>query len=335
MQQHKVSIVIPFKDTAHFLPECLDSILAQSHGNWEVLAVDDHSVDHSAELLRSLAKKDTRIRIFPNKGQGIIQALRTGYAHVGGTFISRMDSDDIMKPNRLAAMLGSLLERGSGHLAVGQVEYFSHRGISDGYRRYEQWLNHLTSKGENFKEIYKECVIPSPCWMVHRTDFEACGGFGPDRYPEDYDLAFRFYEKGLKVIPSQELLHLWRDYDSRTSRTHVHYAQNHFLDLKLHYFLRLDRDESRPLVLWGAGFKGKYLAEGLLKKGVDFCWICDNPRKIGKKIHGKELLHFKALEGLLHPQSVVTVANESDQREIRTYFERMGQQPVQDYFFFC
>ena len=335
MQQHKVSIFIPFRDTVHFLPECLDSILVQSHRNWEVLAVDDHSGDQSADLLESYAKRDSRIRVFPNGGRGIIPALRTAYAQGTGAFVSRMDSDDIMKGNRMEAMLGSLVEHGPGHLAVGQVQYFSHRGISDGYRRYQQWLNRLTSKGDNFKEIYKECVIPSPCWMAHRSDFEACGGFGPDRYPEDYDLAFRFYEKRLKVIPSNEVLHLWRDYDSRTSRTHVHYAQNHFLELKLHYFLLLDRDVGRPLVLWGAGFKGKFLAAGLQKRGVDFYWICDNPRKIGKKIHGKELLHFGALEGLDRPQSVVTVANETSQREIRAHFEALGQRPVEDYFFFC
>src|SRR5690606_8172295 len=155
-----------------------------------------------------------------------------------------------------------------------------------------------------------------------------------DRYPEDYDLAFRFYEKGLKVIPTNELLHLWRDYDSRTSRTHEHYAQNHFLDLKLHYFLHLDRDQSRPLVLWGAGFKGKYLAAGLVKRGDDFGWICDNASRIGKTIHGKELLHFGALEGMARPQSVVSVANESSHREIRAHFEAPGQLSVQDYFFF-
>lgn len=333
--QPMVSIVMPFKDTARFLPECLDSILAQGHSRWELLAVDDHSADQSPEILRSYGTRDPRIRLLSNRGEGIIPALRTGYAQSRGGFISRMDSDDIMGPDRIGALLGPLLERGPGHLAVGQVRYFSPRGISNGYLRYEQWLNRLTSSGGNFDEIYKECVVPSPCWMVHRSDFEACGGFEADRYPEDYDLTFRFYQGGLRVIPSTQVLHLWRDYDSRTSRTHVHYAQNYFLEIKLHYFLLLDHDIHRPLVLWGAGFKGKTLAKGLLERNIEFEWICNNPKKIGKKIHGKTLRHFGALADLERPQSLVSVANETAQKEIRAHFRTLGQSPMEDYFFFC
>ena len=246
-----------------------------------------------------------------------------------------MDSDDIMKPHRLEVMLKSLKQRGQGHVAVGQVKYFSNRGISDGYDRYEKWLNNLTASGRNYLEIYKECAIPSPCWMVHRSDFEDCEGFAPNRYPEDYDLTFRFYEKGLKIIPCEEVLHLWRDYDTRTSRTHKHYAQNYFLDIKIRYFLKLDYDSDRPLVVWGAGFKGKTIAKKLLAKSIDFTWLCDNPNKIDKKIYGKSMYHFSVLETLENPQSIITVANEQAQTEIRGYLGELGQMAMKDFFFFC
>lgn len=335
MQQGKVSIVIPFKNTAHYLPECLDSILGQSYSNWEVLAVDDHSNDQSFEVLSQYASKDSRIEIFKNEGEGIIPALQTAYAKSNGTFITRMDSDDIMKPQRLQRMADNLVVNGKGHIAVGQVKYFSDRGISNGYERYEKWLNGLTSRGTNFDEIYKECVIPSPCWMVHREDFDRCGGFGPLRYPEDYDLTFRFYEGGLKIIPGNEILHFWRDYNTRTSRTHEHYAQNYFLDIKLHYFLKLNRDKNRPLVVWGAGFKGKAIAKGLQSQGINFIWLCDNPKKIGKKIYQKELVHFDALKTLSNPQSIITVANGKEQKEIKNHLKSLSQEAMSDYFFFC
>lgn len=335
MQNSTVSILIPFKNTAHFLAACLESILVQSYGDWEVLAVDDHSSDGSFELLQQYANRDTRIKVFINKGEGIIPALRTAYKNSTGGFITRMDSDDIMKPNRLQFMVESLMAVGKNHVSVGQVKYFSDRGISDGYERYESWLNQLTSSGENYDEIYKECVIPSPCWMVFREDFDLCGAFEPNRYPEDYDLTFRFYEKGLQIIPCSEILHLWRDYDSRTSRTHEHYAQNYFLDIKLHYFLKLDYDKNRPLVVWGAGFKGKTIAKKLLGQDVDFVWLCDNPQKIGKKIYGKTLVHFQKLEELTNPQSIITVANEEAQKEIRHFLSALKQKPMKDYFFFC
>nr|WP_321412962.1 glycosyltransferase [uncultured Allomuricauda sp.] len=335
MQNSKVSIIVPFKNTAHFLPECLDSIVEQTYSNWEVLAVNDHSTDQSLELVTSYSQKDERIKVFQNKGNGIIPALQAAYAQSNGAYVTRMDSDDIMEPNRLEVMVKSLMEHGTGNVAVGQVKYFSSRGISNGYERYEEWLNQLTSTGRNFDEIYKECVIPSPCWMAHRADFEKCNGFSPNRYPEDYDLTFRFYEHDFNIIPCDQILHLWRDYDTRTSRTHEHYAQNYFLDIKLYYYLKLDYNKNRPLVVWGAGFKGKKIAKGLKKQHLDFTWLCDNPKKIGKKIYGKELVHFEALQHLKNPQSIITVANEESQREIRGYFSELGQSPMQDYFFFC
>jgi glycosyltransferase involved in cell wall biosynthesis len=330
-----VSILIPFKNTAEYLPECIQSILNQTYTDWEVLAVNDHSSDGSAAVMANFALEDTRIQVFHNQGQGIIHALRTAYEKSSGTFITRMDSDDIMVPNKLEIMIGSLLKSGPGHVAVGQVKYFSHRGISNGYARYEQWLNRLTEKGSNYKEIYKECPIPSPCWMTYREDLDACSAFAPNRYPEDYDLAFRFYGRNLKCLPCNQVLHLWRDYDARTSRTSEHYAQNYFLDIKLHYFLKLDFDPSRPMIIWGAGTKGKTIAKGLLKGGVNFYWLCDNPRKIGRYIYGKEMLDFKSLKNFDAPQSIVTVANESAQKFIRDYFAEMEQKPMLDYFFFC
>lgn len=330
-----VSILIPFKNTAHFLPECLGSIQKQSYTNWEVLAVDDNSTDNSLEIATRFATKDTRIKVFKNNGNGIIPALRKAYENSTGVFITRMDSDDIMKPNRLEVMVKSLSDCGQSHIAVGQVKYFSDRGISDGYDRYEKWLNQLTAKGKNYSEVYKECVIPSPCWMVHRKDFEACGAFEPNRYPEDYDLTFRFYEKGLNVIPCNEILHLWRDYDTRTSRTHEHYAQNYFLDIKTHYFLKLDYNPKRPLAIWGAGFKGKTIAKKLIDQTIDFTWLCDNPNKINKSIYEKKMNHFSVLKTMQQPQSIITVANELAQKEIHAYLTELNQKPMQDYFFFC
>ncbi len=335
MKKTLVSILIPYKNTAPYLRECLQSILEQTHTPWEVLAINDHSTDESESVVRSFAERDSRILMHRNTGQGIIAALRLAYAHSTGSFITRMDSDDIMKPHKLETMVKALNQNGPGHVAVGQVQYFSHRGISNGYARYESWLNALTQRGTNYTEIYKECVIPSPCWLLYRQDLERIGAFAPYRYPEDYDLTFRCYAAGFTCIPCAEVLHLWRDYDTRTSRTSEHYAQNYFLDIKLHYFLQLDHDPARPLVVWGAGYKGKSIAKALLKKGIAFSWVCDNPKKIGKKIYGQEMLAFSHLSGVQKAQSLITVANEKAQQQIKEYFKKRGKRAMHDYFFFC
>ena len=335
MEHPLISILIPFKNTAQFLTECLESVLQQDYRQWEVLAVDDKSTDDSYALVDSFTLRDHRIRLFRNTGDGIIAALRVAYANSSGILITRMDSDDIMPGNRLKAMAENLVCHGPGHLALGKVKYFSIRGISDGYVRYQRWLNQLTATGSNFTEIYKECPVPSPCWMVFRKDLDKAGAFLPDRYPEDYDLCFRFYEAGLKCLPSNLTLHYWRDYDSRTSRNHPHYSQNYFLDIKLSYFLKLEHRPDATIAIWGAGFKGKSIARQLIASGHRFLWFCDNPKKIGKQIYGTPLLHYSELSAYPNAQSIITVANAKAQNDIRAYLASIGQRPATDYYFFC
>ncbi len=335
MSDSTISILVPFKNTEAYIAECITSILDQTYDHWEAIFVNDHSNDASATIVLSFLKDDKRIKLIKNDGIGIIEALRTALNHSSGDYITRMDSDDIMMPNRLETMLNSLEKFGPKHLAVGQVKYFRTDGISDGYARYERWINRLTAAGTNYSEIYKECVIPSPCWMIQRDDLIACEAFSPNRYPEDYDLTFRFYKAGYTCIPCDEVLLLWRDYATRTSRTHEHYAINYFLDIKVHYFLEIDYDRSRPLTVWGAGNKGKTVAKLLIVNQIPFYWICDNQNKIGKEIYGIELLNFQFLPNLDRPQTIVTVANEDEQKAIVNYFEKQNMTSITDYFFFC
>ena len=335
MQKPLISILIPFKNTAQFLPECLDSILKQTYSNWELLIIDDGSTDDSYQIVNNYAEEDKRIKLYKNNGEGIIAALRLAFEKSSGSYITRMDSDDIMPINKLEVLLNNLLLHGRKYLATGLVSYFSEQGINDGYKSYENWLNKLTLKGNNYSEIYKECVIPSPCWMVHKDDLLVCDAFNPDNYPEDYDLAFRFYKHQLKVIPCDKVLHYWRDYSYRTSRTHEHYAQNYFLEIKLIYFIELDYNSSRPLVIWGAGNKGKAIARMLIEKQVDFVWVCNNPKKIGKHIYDKKLHSFNHLKELNNAQSIITVANKESQQTIRSFFISSSKVAMEDYFFFC
>lgn len=330
----KISILLPVFNTAAFLEECLQSIIAQTETNWELIAIDDFSIDESFQILSGYSQKDKRIKVYKNKEKGIIPALRLAYEKSEGAFITRMDSDDIMMPQKLSILKKRLIENGKGNLAIGMVAYFSESGIKDGYKRYEDWLNELTKTGNSFSDIYKECVIPSPCWMLWREDLEKCGAFHFNVYPEDYDLCFRFYKSKLKVLASNEVLHQWRDYKTRTSRIDPKYSNNHYFDLKLPYYLDLDFNESRPLVLWGAGKKGKRLAKMLIERKVGFHWVSNNPAKWGVNIYDVILENFEKIEELKNPQIIIAVAVPVGLKRILTYLDSMQLKQQAHYFSF-
>ena len=331
----KISILIPAKNAGKYLHDCLNSIIEQMETNWECIVVNDNSTDNTLAIFDEFAKKDKRFTVLSNPKSGVITALQLAYANSSGELIHRMDADDIMPKQKLATLKRLLIENGKGHVATGKVKYFSETTLGDGYKRYEAWLNRLTENGNNFSELYRECVIASPCWMVYRSDFEKCGGFDSDIYPEDYDLVFRFYEAGLQCLPCADVLHLWRDYSIRSSRTSDLYADNRFLDIKCFYFLKLNFDNNRPLVVWGAGRKGKAIAKYLIDKKVEFNWLCNNPKKIGKDIYGVLMQSESALEMLENPQVIVAVANHEEQTELITHFHENGMETMLDYFFFC
>jgi len=330
-----VSILIPFKNTEAFLSECLESIINQTYTHWEILIIDDHSTDQSYDIVKKFTLKERRFKLFKNNGSGIIEALRLALNESKGELITRMDSDDVMHPKKLETLVANISKYGRHHVAVGLVKYFSRDGVGEGYKIYENWLNNLTTSGSNYTEIYKECVIPSPCWLAYKEDLLACDAFNPNRYPEDYDLTFRFYKHNIKCIPCDTVLHLWRDYSTRTSRTHIHYAQNHFTSLKIHYFLEIDYNPNKTLTIWGAGTKGKIIAKTLVDRNISFEWICDNPKKIGREIYGKPLKDFTSLKSIKNPQSIITVANKQAQVEIRNYLNDLNLKPIDDYVFFC
>lgn len=333
--QPLVSILMATRDTEPYLRACLDSILAQTFEDWELIAVNDHSVDRTPEILAEYAAKDPRIRVFHSDRPKLTPTLRYGYQFCRGTLINRMDSDDKMPEYKLQTLVDTWQQHGRGTVVAGGTKHFVDSGVvGGGFLRYEKWLNDVARNNSHYEEIYKECVIPSHCWMLHKEDLDAIDGFNPEVYPEDYDLCFRFYRGGLKVVGIDRILHFWRDRSDRISRTWDEYKDNRYFDMKLPYFYEIDRDFNRPLVLWGAGGNGKDMAKRLLERNDTFHWVCDNPKKIGRDVYGVRMEHFDCVPQLNQPQIMIVVAAPDGKIEIKNHLDSWEKKPRTDYWFF-
>jgi glycosyltransferase involved in cell wall biosynthesis len=334
-QMPKVSIIMAAKDTAPYLRECLDSILAQTYSNWELIAMNDHSSDDTPIILNEYAQLDERIKTFDSVRNKLIPTLKEAVPHITGSLINRMDSDDRMPLDKLEVMVAEWQKHGQGSVVAGGTEHFVDEGeVGGGFLRYENWLNELARTNTHYQQIYQECVIPSHCWMMHRDDFDKIDGFEPEIYPEDYDLCFRMYGNRLKIVGLDKVLHFWRDRSDRISRTWDEYKDNRYFDMKVRNFFKLDRDKSRPLVLWGAGRNGKDLAKELLKHESEMHWVCDNERKIGKDVYGVIMSSFEAIPEFDNPQILIAVASPTERKLIQKQLEDWDKAPVADFWFF-
>src|SRR5690606_28017607 len=91
----RVSILLPCRDAAPYLPDTLASIQAQSFQNFEIIAVDDGSTDATAEILESWAADDPRVQVITQRAEGIVAALQAAVNAARGDILVRMDADDV------------------------------------------------------------------------------------------------------------------------------------------------------------------------------------------------------------------------------------------------
>jgi len=98
MNDPLISIVIPVYNVEKYLRGCLDSVLAQTYGNWEAICVNDGSTDGSAEILHAYAAKDLRFKVIEQKHENVSNARNNGLARAAGKYVYFMDSDDFISP---------------------------------------------------------------------------------------------------------------------------------------------------------------------------------------------------------------------------------------------
>ena len=107
-----ISIGIPFYNAEKYLKFAIQSVIAQSYQNWELILVDDGSSDNSLEIAQDFALKDARIRVIcDGKNRKLPYRLNQLILESKGDFIARMDADDIMHPDRLLIQLTYLKNR--------------------------------------------------------------------------------------------------------------------------------------------------------------------------------------------------------------------------------
>ena len=103
-----VSVIIPVYNVQEYLPACLDSVCGQTYENLEILLVDDGSTDQSGQICHDYAQKDPRIRVLhkPNGGQS--SARNMGIDMAKGSWLTFVDSDDLIAPDLVEALLGAI-----------------------------------------------------------------------------------------------------------------------------------------------------------------------------------------------------------------------------------
>ncbi len=283
----QVSVLLPIRNAAPFLETSLESLATQEFADFEIVAVDDGSVDETGRILESWRRRDSRLGVIQGQGTGLVAALNLGLEHCSADLVARMDADDEAHPSRLLRQ-SALFERQPDLAVAGsQVEHFSELGVGEGLRVYERWLNSLITHEDMHRERFIESPMPHPAAMFRRRAVVAVGGYRDLGWPEDYDLWLRMFESGYRFAKVPEVLHFWRDRSDRLTRTDSRYAIERFLECKAEHLMLGPLKRCRKLIVWGAGQTGRRLTKHLLRRGAPLERFIDiDPAKCGRTVRG-------------------------------------------------
>ena len=213
-----LSVVVPFYGVEDYLAECLDSILAQTLTDFEVILVDDGSRDGSGAIAEEYAARDPRLRLVRQPNAGLGPARNTGVRHARGRYLMFVDSDDLLAPRAFQLLVGTL-ERTGSDFAVGNAWRFTRtRGT------WPSWTHQLPCAEDRertnvraFPALIRDRmawnkVYRRSFWDAHSYEFPAI------RY-EDFPITLRAHLDAAAVDVVAQRVYLWRDRESGESIT--------------------------------------------------------------------------------------------------------------------
>jgi len=190
MTRPAISVVMSVYNGEEYLAEAVESILAQTFGDFEFIVIDDGSTDGTARMLAEYAARDGRVRVVTQENRGRPAALNLGMEMAQADLIARMDADDVALPERFERQVKFLeAHREVGLLGTG-VEHIGPRGQRLGA------LIAPTEDREIRETMRRWCAFRHPTVMMRKAAALAAGGYRSAlRDADDYDLWLRMAER--------------------------------------------------------------------------------------------------------------------------------------------
>jgi glycosyltransferase involved in cell wall biosynthesis len=178
-----VSVVIPTHNRWPMIAEAVQSVLTQTFGDFELIVVDDGSIDNTARLLSSC---DSRLQVLSQPHTGVAAARNAGVARSRGKYIAFLDSDDLWSPAKLAIQADFMEHNPEMHICQTE-EIWIRRGV-----RVNPKARHRKPSGDIFQRSLELCLVSPSAVMMTKELFYLAGGFD-ESFPvcEDYDLWLR------------------------------------------------------------------------------------------------------------------------------------------------
>lgn len=228
----KLSVILPFRNAEATLGSAIQSILDQTFTDFELILIDNSSIDASSRIAESFLS-DNRVSLIPEPNIGVVHTANTGLRASMGEYVARMDADDWSHPFRFELQINHLEEHPETDLVSGLVE--SIQKPTEGFQNYLDWVNSVTSSEEIRLNQFVEFPMVNPTIMFRRKVLDKVGYFKEGEFPEDYEYFLRMQSLGIKMTKVPAPILKWNDLPSRLTRTDDRYSEEAFNGIKSQY----------------------------------------------------------------------------------------------------
>lgn len=218
-----VSVVMPVFNTCDYLGAAVESVLAQTHANFELIIVDDGSTDGSLELAADFARRDDRIRLISSDHRGAPAARNQGNRLASGTWLVVMDSDDKLLPEHLEKQL-EFIRMHPDAAIVACLPYY----IDSSNRILGRQFSEFKSREDIDARVanHNPVAVPHPGCFMRRDVILSLGGYRVQFWPgEDVDLINRVAQQGHELLVNHQLLFEYRIHSRSVSVSDLRQSQ--------------------------------------------------------------------------------------------------------------
>ena len=221
----KVSIILPTYNGEKYIRQAIDSVLAQTYTDWELILVNDCSTDTTADIVERCAESDARIRAIHNSSnQKLPASLNIGFASARGEYFTWTSDDNMYLPDAIQVMAECLDACKDVSMVRASMEFIDAEG-------------RITGQSETYtdEKMYAfNCL--GACFMYRRTVRDAIGEYDVDTYcAEDYDYWLRVLQNFGTIMPIEQILYRYRRHGGSLSETKRKQVGDQLTKLRVRY----------------------------------------------------------------------------------------------------
>ena len=215
----EVSIIVPVYQVENYLHKCVDSILAQTFTDFELILVDDGSKDRSGQICDEYAEMDERVTVIHKENSGLSDTRNRGIEQAAGNYFMFVDSDDYIAPTMVECLYQSILKENADIAACNFLYSFEDDRNQD-FSTNIQW--EVVSGAEIFynRKNDRSCGYWTVVWnKLYKSKVFGKLRFRAGKYYEDEFWANDIYQMDIKMVTIPECLYYYRQHGNNSMKT--------------------------------------------------------------------------------------------------------------------